>query len=243
MVNFKSLKGIVKGLLPPVVLRAMKSAQRKEQKYYALNDLDKQMEAYLSHTNGFYVELGANDGVNQSNTFYFEKHKGWHGLLIEPSPHNFLKCLDARGGKNTVVCAACVGFDFEKEFVPMTYLNLMSIADQVETDIVDRAAHIESGKRFLASKDQVFTFGAKARTLNSILDDASAPSRIDFLSLDVEGSEIEVLKGVDHNKYRFDFILVESRDFAKIKMYLEGLNYDYVNALSVHDYLFTAARK
>jgi len=47
----------------------------RSQAYASINDLDKQLEHYLDYDNGFFVELGANDGINQSNTLYFEKKK------------------------------------------------------------------------------------------------------------------------------------------------------------------------
>ena len=46
-------------------------------KYFVKNNLDQQIEKFLNFQNGFFVELGAHDGVTQSNTFYFEKNKNW----------------------------------------------------------------------------------------------------------------------------------------------------------------------
>jgi len=58
-------------------------------RYFALNNLDKSLETFIDFNNGYFVELGANDGVNQSNTLYFEHFRGWRGVLIEPCPPNF----------------------------------------------------------------------------------------------------------------------------------------------------------
>ena len=58
-------------------------------RYFSLNSLDKKLEEYLDLDAGYFVELGANDGVNQSNTLYFEKFRGWHGVLIEPYEPKF----------------------------------------------------------------------------------------------------------------------------------------------------------
>ena len=58
---------------------------------FARFNLDQKLETLLPHRNGFYVELGANDGALASNSYYFELKKGWTGVLIEPSPNLYLK--------------------------------------------------------------------------------------------------------------------------------------------------------
>ena len=58
------------------------------------------------------------------------------------------------------------------------------------------------------------------------------------MSLDVEGAEIEVLKGINHDYYRFKYMVIESRDIEKISQYLQTVNYELVEKLSHHDYLF-----
>ena len=49
--------------------------KRRYVNYVAANNLDKKIEKFINYRDGYYVELGANDGINQSNTFYFEKKK------------------------------------------------------------------------------------------------------------------------------------------------------------------------
>ena len=207
-------------------------------RYHGLNQLDKKMEAYLDYDAGYFVELGANDGVSQSNTLYFEKYRGWRGLLVEPAPHNYLRCRANRAPENHIVCAACVSFGFQPEFVRIAYANLMSTPLGLASDIADPMAHAHSGRRFLGPREDVFEYGAVARTLDALLREAGAPQRIDFLSLDVEGAELEVLRGVDHTAFRFKFLLVECRDFERMHSYLRALDYAFVENLSPHDYLF-----
>ena len=69
-------------------------------RYFSLNNLDMKMETYLDFNNGYFVELGANDGVNQSNTLYFEKFRAWHGVLIEPYLPNFNRLIRNRSSAN-----------------------------------------------------------------------------------------------------------------------------------------------
>jgi FkbM family methyltransferase len=205
---------------------------------WGLNALDCQIEKYLDFDNGFFVELGANDGHFQSNTFYYEQFRNWRGVLIEPAPNLFLQCRENRSPGNYIVCAACVSFDYKGEFVKIVYSNSMSVSLSLDSDIGDPLAHAELGRQFLKANETLFTFGALARTLNSILVEANAPGRVDFLSLDVEGAELDVLKGVDHNAYRFRYILAESRNLSRLQAYLESQHYRFVEKFNEYDYLF-----
>lgn len=86
--------------------------------------------------------------------------------------------------------------------------------------------------------EKTFTFGALAEPLNNILRESNAPKLVDFLSLDVEGVELEVLKGIDHNEFRFKYMLIECRGIERLKEYLDGVNYGLIDQFSQHDYLF-----
>ena len=207
-------------------------------KYYSLNDLDQKIEKHLDYNNGFFIELGANDGVNQSNTLYFEKHRNWKGILIEPTPHQYLACRKNRSENNHIYCAAYTSFEYKEKFVEIIYSNLMSTPLGLESDIHNPAEHAELGKQFLDKTEDNFIFGALAKTLNELMIQSNAPHMMDLLSLDVEGAEIEVLKGIDHTDYRFKFLCIESRSKEKLEIYLKTVGYQLIETLSFHDYLF-----
>ena len=61
---------------------------------------------------------------------------------------------------------------------------------------------------------------------------------MDFLSLDVEGGEFEVLNGINHEKFRFHHMLIETQQFKELVDYLEPLGYSLLATLSTHDYIF-----
>lgn len=209
-------------------------------KYAGINRLDRQLEKFVDYDNGYFVELGANDGITQSNSLYFEKRRGWRGVLVEPAPQNYAKCVRNRSTRSSVFCAACVSFDYTKEFVRIAYANLMSAPIGLQSDIEDPRAHAQSGETFLKGREIVHEFDAPARTLNSLLLEAKSPSPIDFLSLDVEGAELEVLQGVDHQAFRFKYMLVECRNLPRLSSYLESHGYRFLKRLSEHDCLFTS---
>ena len=210
--------------------------------YHSINDLDKQLEKYVNYDNGFYVELGANDGINQSNSLFFELKRNWRGILIEPSPHNFLLCREQRSNQNHIFCNACVSFDYKDKYVDIQYANLMSISENLNLDLNDKEAHIISAKNHLKETETVFSFGAIAATLNSLLEKGNAPKVIDFISLDVEGAELEVLKGINFEDFSFKYMLIEIRNLKPIKDFLIERGYVLEKQLSVHDYLFKCVK-
>lgn len=232
------MKALAKQLMPPLLVTALKRIHYKPPSYSGLDNLDQKLEQYLNFNNGYFVELGANDGINQSNTLYYERYKHWRGVLIEPAPHNYLLCRQHRSPANHIVCNACTSFDYKEQFVEIAYSDLMSAPIGLESDIPNPLAHAKEGRQFLHPFDEHYIFGALAKPLNAILAEANAPSIIDFLSLDVEGAEMEVLKGIDHREYKFRFMCIESRSPEKLLAYLARIGYHFIEQLSSQDYLF-----
>ncbi len=238
--NLKNFIKMVKSICPPIIWSLLNNLKHKSFKYKGANNLDRKIETYLNYDNGYFVELGANDGITQSNSYYFEKYRGWRGTLVEPVPHNYLKCLQNRKNKTQVFLNSCVSFDYNEKFVEIIYSNLCSTAVGVETDVDNLEDFHKKQKKFLEEQNAEvnFRFGSIAESLNNILTKANAPKHIDFLSLDVEGAEIEVLKGINHKEYRFKLICIESRDIKKTTNYLEMNDYILIEKLEGLDYLF-----
>jgi FkbM family methyltransferase len=205
-------------------------------RYFALNSLDEKLERYLDFDQGYYVELGANDGVNQSNTLYFEFFRNWSGILIEPYIPNYIELRRNRSSLNSFFNVACVGPTYQSEIIDLVYSNLMTSTLSIKSEVESPLDHAESGSKYWGGK--TFVFSAPAATLNSVLLKEAAPKVIDLLSLDTEGVELEILKGVDHSMYRFRYICVESRQIVELRTYLEDHGYDFVKALTSRDYLF-----
>ena len=202
----------------------------------SLNELDKKLEKYLSFQNGFFIEAGANDGYAQSNTYYLENSLGWSGILVEGIPELYAKCKKLRKSSSVYNCAL-VSDDFIGETVTMHYANLMSVVEGSLKTAEAQTAHIEAGLN-VQRIGSSYTTEVPAKTLTSIFDQQPNLPTIDFFSLDVEGYELDVLKGLDLARYRPRFILVEARFFSEVDKYLRSQRYTMLEKLSVHDYLY-----
>ena len=204
-------------------------------KSHARNELDLKLKKYLNFSGGFFIELGAHDGITQSNTFYYEKKYNWKGILIEPVPKLFNYCKKYRSNKNLYFCNACVSFDFNKDKVKLIYSNLMTTAVDLTSDDYRKKHLADPELNFFEKKNY---FYANARTLNSILKESKAPNIIDFFSLDVEGAEFEVLNGIDFSIYNFKYIIIETDNFERLDKFMTNKNYKFINKYNSNDYLY-----
>jgi FkbM family methyltransferase len=201
---------------------------------YALNDLDDRLAKYLNFRGGVFVEAGANNGVDQSNTRYLEQGRRWTGVLVEAIPTLYNQCKHARPRSKTFH-AGLVSSDFTEPTLRMNYANLMSVAEgTMEPEALEE--HVKKGVSIQNLEDS-YAVDVPARTFASILDEAGL-SRVDFLSLDLEGYELEALKGWDFEKIRPRFVLIEVRDLKVMDAFMVEMGYERIDKLTVHDFLY-----
>lgn len=168
------------------------------------------MLKYVTETNGYYVEAGANDGITQSYTYELEQ-LGWNGLLIEPSLEAFDKCVKNRPDNKFFNCALVASEDVH----------------EISGDFYGSFLASIGGER-LNKRDNFTgkTIAVKAQTLNSILEE-SGIENIDLFSLDVEGYELEVLKGFNIDKYQPKYVIIEIYDKIKTDIFSFMICNDY----------------
>jgi FkbM family methyltransferase len=203
----------------------------------ALHDLDRKLEHYLPESGGFFVEAGANDGHLQSNTYYFERFKDWRGVLIEPIPELYRRCVHERP-RSVVFNCALVPEGFPDAMVPMRYSGLMSLVHGAQGSQEADEQHVQAGT--MRGWDRLYELRVPARTLSSVLDEAGV-REIDLLVLDVEGYEPQALAGLNLSRHSPRFVLVEILDALRTRSEVEDLlggRYEAVEQLSPTDVLY-----
>jgi len=202
----------------------------------ALNKIDfkiaKELPDLLSKDT-FYIEVGANNGISQSNTFFLEAIFGAKGLLIEASPSNYEKCIKFRSKKNIFEHCALVSFDYKLPFLELIYSDLMTIP--TNTKSLNPENHAKDGLKFM--KGNNYKFFAPAKTLSEVLNNKGI-NIVDLLCIDIEGYEIEALKGIKFDSFLIKNIVIETRNINEIKKYLLDKGYSLKKQLTHHDYLF-----
>ncbi|MCB0309601.1 MAG: FkbM family methyltransferase [Bdellovibrionales bacterium] len=161
---------------------------------YSQHNIDIQLAEIFKKRDGFFIEAGANDGINQSNTFLLEHFFGWRGLLVEPNPIEFVKCKLNRIDSIVEFCAL-VSDEYPEKTIKGDF-----IADTVDASMTGGCTQYHSGDTLVP-----------AAPLSKLLDRYHI-DRVDLFSLDVEGYEMEVLKGLNLNRHRPDYILFELHD-------------------------------
>lgn len=149
--------------------------------------------------NGFFVEFGATDGVLLSNTLLLEKLFGWSGLLAEPNPEYFDALKKNRSSK---ACDACIAGKSGEivEFV---------LADEFGgiKDFISRDRHASRRAPYAALPENVLHL--ETITLDSFLEQNDAPKRIDYISVDTEGNELDILRAFPFEKWDVSMWTVE----------------------------------
>jgi FkbM family methyltransferase len=181
--------------------------------YCAINckkePITKRIIEYIGNIeNGFYIEAGAYDGVTQSNTKFLEEEYNWTGILIDPNPIIQDK-LNKNRPNNIIINKCLVGKQYNNETIKFAL-------DNGPMASVNNIRNIENAELIDVPCDK----------LENILDYLDV-IKIDFMSIDTEGYELEVLDGLNLKKYRPTYILIEiyQHQLTNITSFMNDNNY------------------
>ncbi len=154
-------------------------------------------------SNGFFVDIGAHDGVTYSNSYFFEKNRNWRGVCIEPNPNVYKKLEKNRSSVNYNVCIgdknAIVEFTQVEGYSEM----LSGVTKEYHQNHLKRlnTEISESGGSINIIKSKMIRF-------DNIKDIKN--KKIDFISIDTEGNELNIIKAIDFNEVDITCIVVEN---------------------------------
>ena len=189
-----------------------KSLQNIIEEYFRKNNLLKNQ--------GIFLEAGAYDGIEQSNTFFLE-NAGWKGVLVEPSFENYLKCISNRSLSTSVNCALVSPSDYNKSsFVFGDFdSDIMSSISATRRSALRKQKYKRTTSFYKLPLTYLIDYFRQKNNPNnsipvtgitiSMLLNRLNISNLDFLSLDIEGYEYEALLGIDFEQHKPKLILVE----------------------------------
>lgn len=212
----------------------------RRKKYFGQRFIDFDLRKYLNFDNGFFIEMGAMDGIKYSNTLHLEKYKNWKGVLVEPSISNYEKCKNNRP-VSSVFNYLCSSFENSGKEMLFYDIGEMSFSKVEDTDI-NYEKHLDEARKILSKYSiEEKKYPIKCIAITELLEISAAPKLINFFSLDVEGAELEVLSGLDFDKYLIQFLLIESRDNKKTIKFLKNYDYVLIEELEETNLLFSHA--
>jgi FkbM family methyltransferase len=187
--SLKFLRGIPESWVVPALRLIEKSHAQFHQDLFVLAALGFKRD-------GYFVEFGATDGVELNNTLLLEREFGWTGLLAEPARcwHKMLA-----GNRTAIKDLRCV---WTSSGETLTFNEV----DYAELSTIEAFSGGDSRK---AERKKGRTYEVTSISLLDLLREHRAPETIDYLSIDTEGSELEILSAFDFSAYRFNVISCE----------------------------------
>ncbi|MEI0559862.1 FkbM family methyltransferase [Brachyspira intermedia] len=210
-IPFKEIRGYLKNAVSQNVIlnnkcSFLKTTIEKNNNINFISQFDQDFLAYLyfnGKRNGFFVDIGAYDGVDISNTYLFEQ-LGWNGICIEADPNNF-QLLKKNRKCDCYNLAMHSKSDEKLEFITSSNASTLNVLKSQASD-----SHIERMKS-AENQKELKTIKVNSITFNDFMSRNYPDIKyIDFLSIDIEGGELIALKTIDFNKYSFGLITVEN---------------------------------
>lgn len=201
-------------------------------KYYSQYGQDKWLNENLfkNKKDGFFIEVGADNGIRNSNTKFFED-LGWNGICVEPSPDRFAILSENR---NCILENVAISNNFET----VDFLDIRGFGRGLSGIVKHydkRHKHrINQAKKHPHHKSHN-VIQVPCTTFTSIFEKHNI-TKADFCTIDTEGNELEILKSLDFDRFEIKAILVENNyQDSKIRQFLHEVGYKFSRRIKVDD--------
>lgn len=174
----------------------------------------------------FYVDIGANDGLIASNTAHYDLNMGWKGICIEPHPRAFSELLKNR--QNSINLNICISNeDGEVDFCLVEgYAEMLSGIEKFYS--FDHKKRMEAEVQNMGGKKEIVKIISKP--LKNVLIENNF-NKIDYLSIDTEGSELDILKSIDFSLVDIHIISTENTSNSDINSFLGSKGYYFLEKI------------
>ena len=182
---------------------------------------------------GFLVDVGAADGVRYSNSRYLIKFFDWNGILIEPHPE-FQKHLHSiyAKSKNVHLCNYAVANKTQTSNFYMYGKDKHAQVSTLSDEFKQRVIHTHGDKYLEPIK-------VETMPLKKLLVEYNSPDKIDFMSIDCEGSDMEVLQSMDWVRFEVNLVCIEhSMDKTMLMEYMNSIGYSYYDETLGNSFFF-----
>ena len=198
--------------------------------YYSQNEQDCILNEriFKNKRGGVFVDVGAHNGLTINNTLFFEKELGWKGMCVEAIPDVYYQLKQNRPN---AICVFGAAYSETKDTIKFTRI-------QGYSEMLSGVAHDYDPRHVQRIENELAEMGGLINTLYVPcfrLDDKLREhdiTHIDYLSVDTEGSELNVLKGIDWDHTFVDVVDVEDNypvtQGDPIRVYLEARGYKYL---------------
>lgn len=197
--------------------------------FYSQDEQDIYLETniFKGYSNGVFIDVGAHDGVSLNNTLYFEQTRNWRGINIEPIKTVFDNLVLNRPNCININCAVNNN-DGTAEFICNAgYTEMISgLKNEFDPRHMDRLNYENQN---YGGSTQIIT--VNTQKLETICD-ANNITHINYLSIDVEGAEFEVIKSINFDKTFIDVIGFENNyedNSIDIIQYLQEKEYTVIH--------------
>ena len=197
--------------------------------FYSQDKQDQILETqvFKGYKNGFFMDIGAHDGKSINNTLYFEESNNWTGVNVEPIKKVYNDLVVNRPNCININCAVCNNDGISEFICNKGYTEMISgIKDTFDPRHMQR---LQRENRRYGSTTEIIE--VETKRLETICDSHKI-THINYLSIDVEGAEFEVIKSINFDKVYIDVIGFENNyedTSIPIVEYLKERNYIVIN--------------